>query len=227
MCRRRAVRFLVLLLLALGGTTSEAKGGVKYAGIHPRTGKANGGLCHIEFVHVHSMTPLDPALYQQHGGVWIFVGDPVPFGFDGPRHRYYGHHPVTLDLVFTGGGEDSVLFCYLDGPHFHAYEPPDDYKFVEKQDVHYFAGEYPPEYEKAKPRYIVVNTATQPLVYERPVIVGSPPPEYHGPIVQIGFHVPLPVIGVHVGGPPVIVHEHGKFKRLKHKKFKQFKWKAD
>ncbi|HYX93375.1 MAG TPA: hypothetical protein VE782_17565 [Myxococcaceae bacterium] len=222
MSRWRAARYVTVALLALGAMTSEAKG-IKYAGIHPRTGKPEGGLCFIEFVHVHTSTPFDPALYQQRGDVWIFVGDPVPFGYEGPRYRYYGHHPVTMNLLVTGG--EGVLYCYLDGPHWHAYQPPEDYKFVEKDDVHYYAGDYPPEYEKEKPRYVAVNTATRPLVYERPVVVGPPPPEYHGPVVEIGVHLPVPVIGVHVGAPPpVIVQERGKFKN---RKFKPFKFERD
>lgn len=224
--KRNLFRLLAVFML-IGGSAASAKG-VKYAGMHPRTGKADGGLCYIETVHVHALQPGREALYRQHDGIWIFIGDPVPFGYEGPKQKFYGHHPVTVNLVVPDFGDDTV-YCYVDGPHWHSYDPPDDHPFVKKEEVHYFSGEYPPEYHEDKKRYVAVNAVYRPLNYERPVVV-EVAPEYRGPIIDVRINVPVPAVGVHIGvGAPVrpatvIVEEHhvhhGKHKKHKHKKFK-------
>jgi hypothetical protein len=227
--------FATLLIL---GTAAEAKP-VKYAGVHPRTGNPSDGLCHIQFVHVHPYAPANASvLYRMHAGAYFFIGDPAPFGYEGPRHQYYGHHPVEISVVLGDGGGDHVEYCYLDGPHFHSYAPPPGQKFVEKEKVHYYADQYAPAYEQAKPEMGRINVIYRPWTYTRPVVVEPPPPAYRGPIIQIGVHVPVPAVGVHVGVPVIPVghvhHAHCghavilvKDKHHKHKKFKhkKFKWK--
>lgn len=227
---------LVLGLVAAGA--AEAKQW-KYGGLHPRTGRPDGGMCHIEVVHVHPAAPVHAeVMYRQLDGLYIFIGDPSPFGYEGPRHAFYGHHPVVLD-VLVGREEPpqpEVEYCYHDGPHYHAYEPPPEQRFVEKEDVHYYAGEYPREYEQDRPRGAQVNVVYRTWEHPRPVVTVAPPPEYHGPVVQIGFRVPG--VEVTIGNAPavhretvivhqpapVVVHEHvhvkHKHKKFKHKKFK-------
>jgi hypothetical protein len=233
----------VLLFTAAG--VAEAKQW-KYAGLHPRTGQPADGLCHIEMMHVHTAAPLHAdVLYRTHDNVYVFLGDPTPFGYEGPRHAYYGHHPVVINVIIhVDADEDDVEYCYQDGPHYHAYEPPPRHEFVEKEDVSYYAGEYPEEYKLASPKLLRVNAVYRPWSAPRPVVRVAPPPEYHGPIIQVGLNLPVPSIEVRVGTPPPppperevviireerVVHEHHhddhcghddyKHKKYKHKKHK-------
>lgn len=217
----------------------------RYAGGHPRTGEPKGGWCFIEVPHVHlAAPPHAELLYRDHGGVYVFIGDPTPFGYEGPRHAYYGHHPVVLEVLIGVDEPDDrdVEYCYLDGPHFHGYAPPPEMKFVDREDVHYYAGEYPDEYRQQKPKLARVNTVYRPILVEHPIVHEAPPPEYHGPIVEVKVAVPvprvevnLPVPSVHVVVPGVTVvpahvveerhviveeHHHHKHKKHKHKKWK-------
>ena len=224
-----------LLLTAVG--TAEAKQW-KYAGLHPRGGQPGDGLCHIEATHVHTAAPIQAdVLYRMHDGAYVFIGDPTPFGYEGPRHSYYGHHPVVLNvLVNIEVDVDVVEYCYHDGPHFHAYEPPPRQEFVEKEDVHYYAGEYPEEYKRESPKFIRVNALYRPWSFRRPVVTVAPPPQYRGPIIQV--NLPVPSIEVNVGAVParhdvviikerevvreeVHVHKKHKHKKHKNKKFKE------
>jgi hypothetical protein len=238
-----------LLLTSMG--TAEAKQW-KYAGMHPRGGQPGDGLCHIEATHVHTAAPIQAdVLYRTHDGAYIFIGDPTPFGYEGPRHSYYGHHPVVLNVLINIDVDvDVVEYCYHDGPHFHAYEPPPRQEFVEKEEVHYYAGEYPEEYKRESPKLIRVNALYRPWQFPRPAVTVAPPPQYRGPIIQVNLPVPqvevvVPAVEVRVGTPRppppperevVIVreervvhvhddrcdhHRHKKHKKHKHKKFKE------
>jgi hypothetical protein len=232
---KRAIGLSVCIVALLGALPAEAKQ-VKYVGIHPRTGKANGGLCHVRAIHVHPVAPASASvLYRVHDGIYFFIGDPVPFGYEGPKHQYYGHHPVTFSVVIgkdLADDQDQVEYCYLEGPHFHFFEPPEDHDFVEKKDVHFYAEEFPPEYEKGKPERSKVNAVYRPIEYARPVYTEAPPAEYRGPIVEVSVALPVPTVGIHLAVPPVlgVVHvhdahchdDHHKHKKahFKHKKFK-------
>lgn len=250
MSRMNLAALSAVLLFAVGGT-AEAKQW-RYAGMHPRTGQPADGLCHIEAMHVHTAAPLyADTLYRTRDNVHIFIGDPTPFGYEGPRHAYYGHHPVVLNVIIHIDVDvDEVEYCHHDGPHYHAYEPPPRQRFVEKEDVSYYAGEYPEEYQRENPKLVRVNSVYRNWSSLRPVVTVAPPPEYHGPVIQVGFKVPVPRVEVsvpgvevRVGAPPPppqrevviireerVVHEHHhddhcghghkKHKKHKHKKFK-------
>ncbi len=219
------------LLLALAGAgVSEAKP-VKFAGLHPRTGEPNGGLCHIQAVHVHGAAPAHAqVLYRQHGDAYVFIGDPVPFGYEGPRHSYYGHHPVVINVIINVEVDvDDVEYCYHDGPHYHSYPPPPDHDFDEQEDVHYYADEYPEAYKRDKPKLVQVNVLYRPWRYTLPVVVKVPPSSYRGPVVQVNVNVPAVGVEVKVNPAParhevIIVeepdHDRHKHKKHKHKKFK-------
>lgn len=190
----------VLLLTAAG--VAEAKQW-KYAGLHPRSGQPADGLCHIESTHVHTAAPVHAdTLYRTRDNVYVFIGDPTPFGYEGPRHAYYGHHPVVINVIINiDVDEDDVEYCYQDGPHYHAYEPPPRHKFVEKEEVSYYAGEYPEEYKQESPKLLRVNAVYRPWSAPRPVVRVAPPPEYRGPIIQVGLNIPMPSVEVRVGTP--------------------------
>ncbi|MCY1018718.1 hypothetical protein [Pyxidicoccus sp. MSG2] len=201
MSRLNLAALSAVLLLTAG--VAEAKQW-KYAGLHPRTGQPADGLCHIEITHVHTAAPLHAdVLYRTHDNVYVFIGDPTPFGYEGPRHAYYGHHPVIINvLIHIDVDEDDVEYCYHDGPHYHAYEPPPRHEFVEKEDVSYYAGEYPEEYKRENPKLVRVNAVYRPWSAPRPVVRIAPPPEYHGPIFQVSLNLPVPGVEVRVGTPP-------------------------
>ncbi|NMO20876.1 hypothetical protein HPC49_36665 [Pyxidicoccus fallax] len=227
-----------VLLLAAG--TAEAKQW-KYAGMHPRGGQPSDGLCHIEATHVHTAAPIQAdVLYRTHDGAYVFIGDPTPFGYEGTRHAYYGHHPVVLNVLINIEVDvDVVEYCYHDGPHYHAYEPPPRHDFEEQEDVHYYTGEYPEEYKRESPQLVRVNTVYRTWNVPRPVVTVAPPSHYRGPIFQVNVNVSAPKVEVNVGAVParhdvIIVHEHDdddcdhpghkhkhKHKKHKHKKFKE------
>ncbi len=245
MSRLNLAGLSAMLLLAASGV-AEAKQW-KYAGMHPRSGQPSEGLCHIELTHVHTAAPVNAdVLYRTHDNVYVFIGDPTPFGYEGPKHAYYGHHPVVINVILNIEVEkDDVEYCYHDGPHYHAYEPPPRQEFVEKEDVAYYAGEYPEEYKRDNPKLVRVNTVYRNWSAPRPVVKVAPPPEYRGPIFQVSLNVPIPQVEVTVGARPVrhevtILpgeptpgypaphehhdhcehHVHKKHKKHKHKKFK-------
>lgn len=248
-----------IVLLALGiwwrAPDAHAEEQVHYVGVHPipAIDGAAEAFCYIQVPHVHVYKPAkdkDDVRYRVDGGTYHFVGDPVAFGYDGPKHSYYGHHPVTVDIgvhvdVDIGSFDDE--YCYIDGPHFHGYEPPGHATFEFKGDAYWYVGEYPRGYHKHKKRYRAINRVYAPLEYERPVVVlEARPAAYVGPIVEvhgpdvvvetphahadIEVVVPTPSLSVEIGLPGVSIghhhhhRKHKKFKRhKKHKKHKKFR----
>jgi hypothetical protein len=208
---------------------------IRYSGTHPIPEAVDGEFCYIEFPHVHVYKPKHAAtLYRVENDHYHFVGDPVAHGYDGPKYSYYGHHPVVIDPdVHIHVGEPVTEYCYLDGPHFHGYEPPPGLTFELKGGAHWYIGKYPKPYYNNRKRYARVNAVYTPVVYERPVVeVDAPPVGYVGPVVEVvtpavevhapsvEVHVPVPTIDIHVGGPGVIVGGH---RHHKHKKFKKYR----
>jgi hypothetical protein len=217
---RLAGLFVIAGALMLGRVASAKQ--VRFVGMHPITSDEGGGFCYIEVPHVHIYTPArSDVLYREHDGGHFFVGDPVPYGYEGPKHAYYGPHPVAVDVLLEERDldGDEVEYCYLDGPHYHYYAAPAELKFKVKGGVSFFVGDLPPAYVEARPRYAKINVVYKPLHYERPVVVEAPPPEYHGPVVAVDvepvvvepaveIEVPPPVEVV--ATPPVVgVEAHG------------------
>jgi len=213
-------RWHLLLFIAIGciafAPRAASAGGrakqVKYIGVHPIPRVAGGGICHIEAPHVHIYGPDVKLNYRDHRGYNHFVGDPVAYGWDGPRYSYYGHHPVDVDVVVgdEDDGEDDVEYCYLNGPHFHYYAPAPvltaDFKV--QGDVYWYVGKPSPVYVDARPELVRVNAVYTPLVYARPVVeVTTPPPGWIGATIEVS--APAVVVGA---PPPVVVerpHVHG------------------
>jgi hypothetical protein len=188
-------------VLATGVARAEAKQ-VRYVGVHPVPDKAGGGMCYIEAPHVHVYAPHKPeVLYRKHNGDHYFVGDPVAHSYDGPRHSYYGHHPIHVDVVV----HDAVTldpepeYCYLDGPHYHGFAPPAGATFELKGEAYWYVGTYPAYYKQHKKRYVGINAVYRPIVYARPVIEVEPPVAYVGPVIAVGAPV------IEVAGPAVEV----------------------
>lgn len=223
---------------------------IKFASMHPIPASVSveGGFCYIEVPHVHIYEPEKAeVLYRTKDDHHEFVGDPVGFGYDGPKHSYYGHHPVQVDAsVHLDVGEPAVEYCYINGPHFHAYEPPPELSFTLKGGAYWYIGKYPRPYHRNKKRLAQINAVYEPIEYERPVVVvDARPPEYLGPVVNVDVHapvvevdahavhghghghadvevhVPVPTLDVHIGVPGVIVHERHGHRHHKHKKYRK------
>jgi hypothetical protein len=223
------------VVLAALAPRADARGGgghVRFVGVHPVAAEYGGGFCYIEFPHVHVYEPTRPdVLYRPIDDGYHFVGDPVPYGYEGPKHAFYGHHPITMgDIDFVlADDDDHTEYCYIDGPHYHPYGPPPEGHFTLKGGVYFYAGDFPRVYADARPRYAKINAVYRPLRYSRPVVVVSPPPEYRGPVMVeeptvvvpaeasagvhaeagIGFHagVSIGLPSVHLVAPAVIVED--------------------
>jgi hypothetical protein len=216
---RKSLTFAAGLTVCLLSLSAQAAV-VRYLSQHPLPRKMGGGFCYIDVSHVHDFGPSDPRMYRQVDGQFYFVGDPAPFDYDGPRHAYYGPHPIVEANVQLGHPE----YCYLQGPHYHAYEPPAQASFELRGGAYWYTGNYEPVYYEQRPRYIGVNEAYSPIVYTRPVVdITLAPAAFHGEIVAGGpgwrgravvAAPPPPVVqvgvGVNIGGPPsTVVIERG------------------
>jgi hypothetical protein len=154
---------------------------------------------------------------------------------------YYGHHPIAVDAVagvHVAGTPHDLEYCYLNGPHFHAYAPAADLKFELKGGAYWYVDAYPKAYETDKRALVRINAVYEPIVYARPVITVEPPVAYVGPILEVhavvatpsvvveapgahaevrgglfvDVHVPRPTLEVQVGLPGIVVvdddHHH-------------------
>ena len=116
--RRFAVVFACLIGLSAAAGTAQAAS-VYYVSRHPLPKRVGHGFCDIDVPHFHDYPPSDARLYRQVEGQYYFVGDPTPFGYEGPRYSFYGPHPIA-DVNVTFG---APTYCYLRGPHYHWYAP--------------------------------------------------------------------------------------------------------
>lgn len=172
---------------AIAGPTKQ----VHYVGIHPIPKSTGGGICYIEGPHVH-IYDADKIQYRDHEGAFYFVGDPVAYGYDGEHHAYKGHHPIYVD-VLVGGAPDTE-YCYLNGPHYHAFAPPEGPDFVLAGNAYFYVDPPPPVYVEARPAMMKINAIYEPIVYERPVITVEAPTGWIG--ARAEFLAPAPAVAV-------------------------------
>jgi hypothetical protein len=196
---RRSV--LVILALAVVGVLGAAATAgnikqVRYIGIHPLPKVEGGGICYIEGPHVH-IYEADKLQYRDHHGASYFVGDPVAYGYDGQRYAYKGHHPIHVNVV-VGDDDPGVVYCYLNGPHYHYFAPPEGPEFRLSGDAYFYVGEPPRVYVDARPAMMKINAVYQPLVYERPVITVEAPVGWIG--ARAEFLAPAAVVTAPAGG---------------------------
>jgi len=179
---------------------------VRFVGAHPIAAKQGGGYCYIEAPHMHIYAPDHAALYQQVNDEYVFTGDPSPFGYEGEKHQFYGHHPVA-----SVNGEP--IYCFIDGPHVHPFEAPASPEYKVKGNVAFYIGPFDAGYNRLKPHRVkVVNAEYRPFVAFRPTVEVAPPPEWHGevwvapPAIAVqGPGVTVQAPGVVVQGPGVVV----------------------
>jgi len=225
---RKGLAALVGIIALVSLTAAAEARSIRYHAQHPIPAKFGGGFCYITEPHVHAFGPSDPRLYRMHDEEYYFVGDPTPFGYDGPRYSYYGPHPV----VDVGVEFGEPVYCYLDGPHYHWYQPVAQAQFEFRGGAYWYVGDYDPIYYRQRGRYVAINEAYRPVVWERPVVdVTVAPPAFHGVIVAgpgvhghavvaapafsavVHVEEPPPAsihvgVGVGVGGPLVVGHGH-------------------
>ena len=189
--------------------TADAGGGrqVRFVGIHPIPKAEGGGICYIEGPHVH-IYAADKVQYRNHDKSNYFVGDPVAYGYDGPKYAYKGHHPIHVEAVV--GGDPDEEWCYIDGPHFHYFAPPEGPEFKVAGDAYFYVGTPPRAYIEARPAMVRINAMYTPLVYERPVVAVEAPVGWIGARVDlggpaVGVGVVAPGVGVGVVAPGVAV----------------------
>jgi hypothetical protein len=229
-----ALAAIVVFGVAAPGAPAFASAGkqVRYVGIHPIPKSEGGGLCYIEGPHVH-IFDADRVQYREHRGASYFVGDPVAYGYDGPRYVYKGHHPIRISAV-VGDGDPDDAYCYLDGPHYHYFAPVEGPEWKLAGDAYFYVGEPPRAYISARPAMMKINAVYQPLVYERPVVTVDAPVGWIGaraelvtaspavvvqppraavvaPRAGVSVEAVIPMPSLHidigVGAPAVIVHE--------------------
>ena len=200
----RWILIAITLLLASPALADHAKYGrqVRYAGIHPIPKSEGGGMCYIEGPHVH-IYAANKLEYRDHRGDHVFVGDTGPYGYDGPKYTYNGPHPVHVDAVV--GGDPDVEYCYIQGPHYHYFAPPDGPDFQVRGDAYFYVGAPPQAMIEARPQYVGINAYYQQptFVYERPVVTVEPPQGWIG--VRAEFAAP----GVVVEAPGAVVETPG------------------
>src|SRR5205085_10479966 len=225
--RKAFVSAAFLIVLVTNAANANAHP-TRYFSKHPLPRKVGHGFCYIDVPHFHDYQPSDARLYRQVDGQYYFVGDPLPFGYEGPRTSYYGAHPIADVEVRFG----RPTYRYLRGPHYHWYTPPPQAGFELKGGAYWYVGTYDPVYYDERPRYVVVNDAYTPLTYARPVVdIRVAPPAFHGEVVaaapglSAGVYVgtpPPPVlqvgVGINLGGapPPAVIHERTVFVRDRH-----------
>src|SRR4030095_775458 len=105
----------------------------RFWGAHPIVKRYGGGYCYIEAAHLHRYAPDHVAFYYPTAFGVRFIGDPTPFGYEGERHIFYGHHPIHID---TG----EPLFCFIDGPHQHPYRPSGSDEYTVRDGVAFYMG---------------------------------------------------------------------------------------
>jgi hypothetical protein len=190
------IRTLVLSLLVLASLAARAEAKqVRFLGPHPIAARFGGGYCYIEAPHMHVYAPDRPGLYQQVGDEYVFTGDPTPFGYEGERHPYYGHHPVIVE------GAPEPVYCLIDGPHFHPWPVPETPDYRIKNGVAFYMAPIPQVYIRPH-RVKLVNAEYRPYVAFRPTVEVAPPPEWQGEVWVAGPSVEVHAPGVFVAPPP-------------------------
>lgn len=186
-----------------------ARKSARFYGAHP-IAAPRGGYCYIDAPHSHDYAPDRPVLYQEAGDGYVFTGDPVPFGYDGEKVVYYGHHPVPAPVDAVPGGQP--VFCFIKGPHYHGYRPPEPTGYKTRDNVVFYVGPFPPEIARQRPQQErLLEAEYRPYVAQRPQVVVTPPPEWQGPVwvapppVAVVAPAPVEPVVAPAPGPAVVV----------------------
>jgi hypothetical protein len=187
----------------------QAKKLARFLGTHPLAAPRSG-YCYIDTPHTHDYPPDRPVLYQEAGDGYVFTGDPVPFGYDGDKTVYYGHHPVPTSVELGPGSQP--VFCFIKGPHYHGYHPPEPVGYKTRDNVLFYIGPVPPEVARLRPQQErLLEVEYRPYLAQRPQVVVTPPPEWQGPVwvapppATVVVAPPAPVVPVVAAAAPATV----------------------
>ncbi len=183
---------LVFGLTLFAAERAEARQ-YRYIGPHPLSAHR---FCPIQGPHVHGRPPYRRVLFREYDRQYYFVGDPVAYGWEGDRYVYEGHHPIHVEAII---GHPAIEFCYLDGPHYHAFSPAPQERFVVKGGVYWYVGRMPGRYRRERETYAPINTVVAEVHYARPVVTVAPPAGY------VNLRVSTPHVQVRAVPPPVFV----------------------
>src|SRR5258706_3728265 len=206
------MRYLTILILLVGVAFADHKYGrqVRYLSTHPIPKSEGGGMCYIEGPHVHIFAA-NKLEYRMHGDDEVFVGDPVAHGWDGPKYAYKGPHPIHVE-AYVGGDPDEE-YCYIEGPHYHGWAPPQGPEFRMAGDAYFYVGEPPHAMIEARPTYVGINAYYEPFVYTRPMVQVEAPVGWVGARAEVwGPGVVVTTPGVIVAPSAIVVGKHGKIK---------------
>jgi hypothetical protein len=81
---RHTFAVLLVVLFALGAPAPAEAKHFRYRSPHP----FRGGFCSHHGPHEHDYGPTDARVYRVVDGDYYFVGDPVAFGYEGPKYAY-------------------------------------------------------------------------------------------------------------------------------------------
>lgn len=199
--RHRWIFLALAAFAAMPAAQADHKWGrqVRFSGIHPIPKSEGGGICYIEGPHVH-IYAANKLEYRTHDDDHVFVGDPVAYGYDGPKYAYKGPHPIHVEAVV--GGDPDVEYCYIEGPHYHYFEPPDGDDFRMAGNAYFYVGAPPPVMLEARPQYVGINAYYRPFTYARPVV------EVDAPVGWIGLNAAFVAPAVAVEAPGAVVVDH-------------------
>ena len=178
------------------------RGKGRFMSAHPLAARPGAGYCYIDVPHTHDFLPDRPALYQQSGDAYVFTGDPIPFGYEGQKTVFYGHHPIPI-VVEPAVAGPAPTFCFMKGPHYHEYPQPESPGFKVKDNVIFYVGPIPPAVAAIRPQVEkALEIEYRPYVTQRPQVVVTPPPEWAG-VVWVAPPAPAVVVAPTIA--PVVV----------------------
>jgi len=108
-------RFVVAALVAVMIPAAARADEWLFYDPHPVHPAAGGGFCELPGAHAHDYAPVDPGAFVHSEGLWVFVGDPVVYGYRGIVYGFPAGHATP----------DGAL-CPIAGAHHHLYGPAVD-----------------------------------------------------------------------------------------------------
>ena len=97
----------------------------------------------------------------------------------------------------VGDDDPDDVYCYITGPHFHYFPPPEGPEFTLVGGAYFYVGEPPRAYVDARPAMMKVNAVYTPLVYDRPVVTVDAPVGWIG--ARAEFVAPVAVVAPAAG----------------------------
>lgn len=130
-----------------------------YYGEHPVNGLYGDGFCFEESYHTHNYQPEYVDFYVFQEGYYYYIGDPWFFAYPYHLYWFYDPHPVVINLI--------VHWCYIDGPHTHAFAPEPVKFFVFSDGAYMYYGQHLWNYKPEKKIYLYKFWPERYAVYKK------------------------------------------------------------